>query len=145
MKIFLTWVRMILHVKPRVVIHENVVEFGLEELQSTLGGLYLMWRVLTDPPSLGFPVSRPRQKVFLVLKAWLITDFSYADVPVATDVFPVGQLFSNMFTRYLAHGTASYLIAEPAEVQVLGVKGGGVAGGGRRRRRIYLIMQQCIL
>ena len=58
--------------REKVVVHENVVQYGDEPLMKYLGSYYLMIRLVLCPKkNLGWPVSRARQCVVMFRKDWL--------------------------------------------------------------------------
>jgi hypothetical protein len=69
--VFWTWCRLVESSAFKVVIHENVVQFGIKALERALGHMYVILRLLVDPRDLGWPARRPRQLCVLVLKSFV--------------------------------------------------------------------------
>ena len=62
MVIFFAWVLRIRHLKPKLVLHENVPQFLVSLLTTWLGDLYGIESLLVEPRQLGFDMSsRPRR------------------------------------------------------------------------------------
>lgn len=65
---FLMMMKIALQSRPDILIHENVIQFPFELLQSILGPVYDGHSVLLTPTELGFPVQRKRRYSVMYLK-----------------------------------------------------------------------------
>ena len=68
---FWIWVAMRRFLKEPVVLHENVVSFGIEVFEAELGDLYVCIRCVHNVSDLGHAVERVRQIVVLLLKVMI--------------------------------------------------------------------------
>lgn len=67
--LFLCWCRIILHDRPRLIIHENVIGFDVGLLRELVGHAYHIVECQMHPSDVGFSfVFRPRVFCFLVLR-----------------------------------------------------------------------------
>ena len=80
-KLFYQWVSQRRELRDRLVLHENVPRFGVDELREQLGDLYYMERSLVSPKELGWASARPRQITVLILKQWLDEILASTGVP----------------------------------------------------------------
>lgn len=55
----------------RIIIHENVSNFGTKTLQRVLGDLYVLCPSVLCPTQLGWPIRRKRQVTVLLHRDWL--------------------------------------------------------------------------
>ena len=67
-KLFFLWCAMRRKLREKVVIHENVVLFGLAKLRQHLGDLYITMADVTDPETDGYAGTRKRQYTLLILR-----------------------------------------------------------------------------
>ena len=65
---FLAWVILRLYLKDKIIVHENVVQMGIALLEELLGHMYIVWRIVICPTSLGWQAKRDRQYCVLVRK-----------------------------------------------------------------------------
>ena len=56
--------------KERVIILENVVRYGSEEIRMHLGDLYIVIRAEGNTNTMGWSIDRLRQLLLLILKVW---------------------------------------------------------------------------
>ena len=78
---FYQWVSQRRELRDRLVLHENVPRFGVDELREQLGDLYYIERSLVSPKELGWASARPRQITVLILKQWLDEILASTGVP----------------------------------------------------------------
>ena len=57
-----------LYLKDKIIVHENVVQMGIALLEELLGHMYIVWRIVICPTSLGWQAKRDRQYCVLVRK-----------------------------------------------------------------------------
>ena len=68
--LFYLWCALMRTMRIILVFHENVWQFGEDELRRCLGDCYVVIRLRTCPSMLGWPSIRVRQVTVLILRAW---------------------------------------------------------------------------
>ena len=117
--LFWVWIALMRTLLIKVLIHENVTEFGDAEIRLHLADLYVILRLELSPVQFGWPSQRNRQLVVCILKVWIFgvlpDHSSSSEVIMHLDI---ERTLQAMFFRKVGiHFTwASYLVAEPFEI-----------------------------
>ena len=72
--------------------HENVPNFGTEELHALLGDVYYLTRAVISPAILGWAAKRPHQHTILVRMIWLHKVLAAAEAGRLYSL-PAGRIF----------------------------------------------------
>jgi len=119
-KVFYVWVALVRTLQFHVIWHENVQEFGADELTQMLGDLYILIRLLGDPRSLGWAATRPRQAVCLLLRCWLypvLLDYGYpATDDAALQFLDLTRTASQLFGRRCQYTWRAYIFASDDDI-----------------------------
>ena len=70
-KFFFIWIAMRRKLKEKRVTHENVNGFPLNEMEALLGDLYIIIELRVNPSMEGWPMERPRQVLYMILKTFI--------------------------------------------------------------------------
>ena len=71
-KYFYIWTAQRRQLQEPIVLHENVPQFGVCELEELLGDIYYVQRCVANPFEFGWASERPRQICVLVLRRWAL-------------------------------------------------------------------------
>lgn len=106
----------------QVVVFENVPSFGTEWLQRQLGDLYLIVRTLASPEMYGWPCTRPRQIVYMYLKAYIYPIFRNLQVPCNIGqleyAFNTEEVSEFIFKREVSATWQIFMVATEPEIEV---------------------------
>ena len=122
-KFFFIWISLRRSLKEKVIIHENVIQFGSDELALYLGDLYFIHRLVVSANELGWASTRVRQFHVLILKTWILPvlcppgcRFDDVDERVLFEqIFPYHDWLS-LFSRRAAYDLHAYVCATDSEV-----------------------------
>ena len=70
-KYFFMWASVMNKLLPRVVLHENVGNFGTAGLKETIGHNYIIAADVSSAEELGWPIRRSRQMCVLIQRSWI--------------------------------------------------------------------------
>ena len=120
MRYFFLWAALMRRLRPNVIMHENVKEFGCLLLKQELGGHYIIIYTCDNARHLGWPGDRVRQIAILILKCfWLQTlkDNGATCSPEAADkIVGIQRTFRALFYRRCSHDLKSFLIGSYDDV-----------------------------
>ena len=117
--LFWVWIAMMRTLLIKVIIHENVTEFGDGEIKMLLGDFYVVLRLELSPVQFGWPSQRDRQLVVCILKAWIFDVLpGYTESAHLIEGLDIGKTLQEMFFRRVGVNFTweSYLVAEPFEI-----------------------------
>jgi len=124
-KLFYIWVSIIRCLLIRVVIHENVTQFGLAELMEFFSDLYLISLAELDCDLLGWPLMRLRQYALMILKCWIfpvLKDRSANSAGPSDQVLTIfkqeldyQRSLDHLFRRPCHMSWTDFLMASPAD------------------------------
>jgi hypothetical protein len=122
--LFDVWVLLVRKYLFKIVLHENVPQFGDKPLRDALGDLYVLVRLELSPTDLGWQSRRPRQVCLLVLRVFLSTFVSPTLIQpsfdkVATDMLNFKAVMEHVFFKTCGFDFREYMIALPSEVEYL--------------------------
>jgi hypothetical protein len=124
-KCFYTWVALMRKLRPKIIFHENVVQFGAGEMQELLGDLYVVTRVVMSVEEQGWASVRVRQICYMVLKVFVYPmidgpDSGPATTPTPQEVeraFDLKNAMAQIFNRRVNFHWRDYCISTPEEVE----------------------------
>ena len=105
----------------KVIIAENVVQFGLSPYQDELGDLYVCIRVVVSAHAQGWATERVRQIVFMFYKPWIFTLMRASEIPASLgslhEHLAIHRVLAAVFERRCAFGWDQYLVANQEELE----------------------------
>jgi site-specific DNA-cytosine methylase len=116
---FFMWCSIVRHLKFKVVIAENVRQFGSKPYDDELGDLYVCSRVVHNPVTQGWATERQRQFVYLFLKEWIYPVMGSANIPaspVSLEATLQLDRVRSLFDRKCMFTWDRYLIASDMEI-----------------------------
>jgi hypothetical protein len=118
-KCFYTWVALMRKLRPKIIFHENVVQFGAAEMQELLGDLYVVTRIVMSAEEQGWASVRVRQICYMVLKEFV---YPMIDGPATTPqeverAFDLKNSMVQIFNRKVNFHWRDYCISTPGEVE----------------------------
>ena len=118
--LFWAWAALVRTLLFKIVLHENVPQFGDQPLRQVLGTLYIVVRLLVSPTDLGWPAKRPRQVCILILRTFLDERFRAASL---TESQILGELdfhtaFRALFYKSCGFTFKGFRVSSPSEVEL---------------------------
>jgi site-specific DNA-cytosine methylase len=126
-KFFFIWVAICRALLFKIIVHENVPGFGIQDMISLLGDLYVIIRIELCPSSFGWASCRPRQACICLLRAWIfaVVQDSPSDGHAhnVSDIWVINKLdfqnsVLNIFSRSCHITFSDYLVSTSAEQSV---------------------------
>ena len=118
-KIFYIWSAVMRQVRPKVLIAENVTQFGLQPHERELGDVYACVRIVVSAVEQGWATTRVRQFVFMFHKPWIYPLLAAAGLPASVPS-PENQLalqsVLRLFERQCGYTGSAYLVTNETEL-----------------------------
>jgi hypothetical protein len=121
--LFFIWVALVRRLLFKVILHENVPQFGEKPLKDALSDLYVIARFEVTPVKLGWPIRRPRQITLMVLRTFMRDSLPSCPAPLSDRTALswlnfVGAM-QHIFHRRCGFHFREFRIATPEEIAEL--------------------------
>ena len=116
-KVFYVWIAMCRTLKFKIILHENVDRMGDAELKELVGDLYIIIRIVVDPPEQGWPTHRKQQICVLILREWIVV---YARGLTDNEIVTkpdIDQTYHCLFRRVCNITWHDYMVASTEEIR----------------------------
>ena len=120
-KFFFIWCWLLRFLKIKMVVAENVVQFGHKPYEEELGDMFVIMTVRVSANLQGWATERVRQMTLLFYKPWIFGCLRACQLP-ASAVFlekhlAIEQVLRNVFGRVANYGWDRYVLASVDELQ----------------------------